>query len=32
MLGRLAIGDPETFPRERLEQFAAAAMGLAGKS
>lgn len=28
MLGRLAISDPETFPRERLEQFAMAAMGL----
>ena len=28
MLGRLAISDPETYPRERLEQFAMAAMGL----
>jgi AcrR family transcriptional regulator len=26
MLGRLAISDPETYPRERLEEFAAAAM------
>ena len=32
MLGRLAIGDPETYPRERLEQFAAAAMGLMDRS
>lgn len=29
MLGRLAISDPETYPRERLDEFAAAAMGLA---
>jgi AcrR family transcriptional regulator len=29
MLGRLAVNDPETYPRERLEQFAAAALGLA---
>ena len=28
MLGRLAISDAETYPRERLEQFAMAAMGL----
>lgn len=28
MLGRLAISDPETYPRERLVEFAAAAMGL----
>jgi AcrR family transcriptional regulator len=28
MLGRLAINDPETYPRERLEEFAAAAMGM----
>jgi AcrR family transcriptional regulator len=28
MLGRLAISDPETFPRERLEEFARAAMTL----
>jgi hypothetical protein len=27
MLGRLAINDPETFPRQRLEDFAAS-MGL----
>jgi hypothetical protein len=26
MLGRLAINDPETYPRERLEEFATAAM------
>ena len=26
MLGRLAISDPETYPRERLEAYAAAAM------
>ena len=31
MLGRLAISDPETYPRERLEQFAAAALGLASR-
>jgi hypothetical protein len=30
MLGRLAVNDPETYPRERLEEFAAAAMGLMG--
>jgi AcrR family transcriptional regulator len=29
MLGRLALNDPETYPRERLEEFAAAAMGIA---
>jgi AcrR family transcriptional regulator len=28
MLGRLAISDPETYPRERLVEFATAAMGL----
>ena len=28
MLGRLAVNDPETYPRERLEEFAAAAMGM----
>ena len=22
MLGRLAVNDPETYPRERLEEFA----------
>jgi AcrR family transcriptional regulator len=32
MLGRLAINDPETYPRERLEQFALAAMGLTARS
>jgi hypothetical protein len=26
MLGRLAINDPETFPLERLENYASAAM------
>ena len=26
MLGRLAVNDPEAYPRERLEEFAAAAM------
>ena len=31
MLGRLAINDPETYPRERLEEFALAAMGLSGR-
>lgn len=29
MLGRLAVSEPQTYPRERLEQFAAAALGLA---
>jgi hypothetical protein len=29
MLGRLAVNDPESYPRERLEEFAVAAMGLA---
>jgi hypothetical protein len=29
MLGRLAVNDPETYPRERLEAFAAAALGFA---
>jgi AcrR family transcriptional regulator len=28
MLGRLAVNDPETYPRERLEGFAGAAMGI----
>ena len=28
MLGRLAVNDPDAYPRERLEEFAAAAMGL----
>lgn len=28
MLGRLALNDPEGYPRERLEEFAAAAMGI----
>lgn len=30
MLGRLAVSDHETFPRERLETFARTAMSLAG--
>jgi AcrR family transcriptional regulator len=30
MLGRLAVSDPDTYPRERLEQYAAAALGLLG--
>jgi AcrR family transcriptional regulator len=29
MLGRLAINDPETYPRARLEDFARTALGLA---
>jgi AcrR family transcriptional regulator len=28
MLGRLAVNDPDAYPRERLEQFAAAALRL----
>jgi hypothetical protein len=28
MLGRLAVNDPETYPRERLEAYAVAAMTL----
>jgi hypothetical protein len=28
MLGRLAVNDPETYPRERLKKFAVAAMGI----
>jgi AcrR family transcriptional regulator len=30
MLGRLAVNDPDTFPRERLEEFARTAMALRG--
>jgi AcrR family transcriptional regulator len=30
MLGRLAVSDPDSFPRERLEQYANAAMKLLG--
>jgi hypothetical protein len=30
MLGRLAVNDPETFPRERLEEFARTALSLGG--
>jgi hypothetical protein len=28
MLGRLALSDPDTYPRERLEKFAKAAVDL----
>jgi hypothetical protein len=28
MLGRLAVNDPDTYPRERLEEFARAALSL----
>jgi hypothetical protein len=31
MLGRLAINDPQTYPRERLEEFAVAVMGLTAR-
>jgi AcrR family transcriptional regulator len=31
MLGRLAVNDPETYPRDRLEEFALAAMGMLGR-
>lgn len=31
MLGRLAISDPESYPRARLEDFAIAAMGIAAR-
>lgn len=30
MLGRLAVNDPEAYPRERLEEFARTAMSLRG--
>jgi hypothetical protein len=30
MLGRLAVSDPESFPRERLEQYTRAAIALLG--
>jgi AcrR family transcriptional regulator len=30
MLGRLAVNDPDTYPRERLEEFARAALSLRG--
>jgi AcrR family transcriptional regulator len=30
MLGRLAVNDPDTYPRERLEEFARTAMSLGG--
>ena len=33
MLGRLAVNDPDTYPRQRLEEYATAAMALlAGRS
>ncbi|EID09535.1 transcriptional regulator [Mycobacterium xenopi RIVM700367] len=32
MLGRLAVRHPETYPRERLEKFAASLMGLLGRT
>ena len=28
MLGRLAVNDPDTYPRERLEEFARGALAL----
>ena len=31
MLERLAVNDPETYPRERLEEFGRAAMGMLGR-
>jgi AcrR family transcriptional regulator len=31
MLGRLAVNDPQTYPRERLEEYALAAMGMLGR-
>jgi AcrR family transcriptional regulator len=31
MLGRLAVSDPDTYPHERLEDFATAAMTLLGR-
>jgi len=30
MLGRLAVNDPDTYPRERLEEFARTAMSMRG--
>jgi len=30
MLGRLAVSDPDGYPRERLEEYAVAALGLLG--
>lgn len=30
MLGRLAVNDPDTYPRERLEEFARTAMSVRG--
>jgi AcrR family transcriptional regulator len=31
MLGRLAVNDPETYPRQRLEEFALTAMEMLGR-
>jgi hypothetical protein len=30
MLGRLAVSDPDTYPRERHEEFARTALSLPG--
>ena len=30
MLGRLAVNDPDTYPRQRLEDYANAAMAVLG--
>jgi hypothetical protein len=30
MLGRLAVSDPDTYPRERLESYAVAALRMLG--
>jgi AcrR family transcriptional regulator len=32
MLGRLAVSDPDVYPRARLEEYALAAMGMLGRS
>jgi AcrR family transcriptional regulator len=32
MLGRLAVNDPDVYPRARLEEYALAAMGMLGRS
>jgi hypothetical protein len=31
MLGRLAVNDPDVYPRARLEEYALAAMGMLGR-
>ena len=31
MLGRLAVGEPDVYPRERLEEYTATAMSLMGR-